>query len=79
MESAKRNIDGIIIMNADSLDLFSSPEKSLDNKDLPLAVRMRPKSLEEYIGQSHIIGKNKLLRRAIESDRISSLILYGPP
>ncbi|OGX01557.1 MAG: AAA family ATPase [Omnitrophica WOR_2 bacterium GWF2_43_52] len=46
---------------------------------MPLAVRMRPKSLEEYIGQNHILGKNKLLRRAIESDRISSLILYGPP
>ena len=45
----------------------------------PLAYRMAPATLDEYIGQDHIIGKGKLLRRAIEADRISSLILYGPP
>jgi putative ATPase len=48
-------------------------------KDEPLAFRMSPRTLEEYIGQEHIIGKDKLLRRAIEADRISSIILYGPP
>lgn len=45
----------------------------------PLAYRMSPRTLEEYIGQEHIIGKGKLLRRAVEADRITSLILYGPP
>ncbi len=45
----------------------------------PLAYRMSPRTLEEYTGQEHIIGKDKLLRRAVEADRITSLILYGPP
>lgn len=47
--------------------------------DAPLATRMRPRTLEEYAGQQHILGPGKLLRRAIEADRISSLILFGPP
>ncbi len=53
----------------------------LFNKELnaPLAYRMCPKTLDEYTGQEHIIGAGKLLRRAIEADRITSLILYGPP
>src|SRR5437588_3922945 len=45
----------------------------------PLAARMRPRDLNEYVGQSHILGPGKLLRRAIEADRIQSLIFYGPP
>ena len=45
----------------------------------PLAARMRPRSLAEYIGQEHILGEGKLLRRAVEADRFSSLILHGPP
>ncbi|MBF0328635.1 MAG: replication-associated recombination protein A [Nitrospirae bacterium] len=45
----------------------------------PLAFRMFPRSIEEYVGQEHILGEGKLLRRAIEADRISSLIFYGPP
>ena len=45
----------------------------------PLAARMRPRNLNEYAGQSHILGKGQLLRRAIEADRIQSLIFYGPP
>lgn len=45
----------------------------------PLAARMRPRNLDEYIGQSHILGPGQLLRRAIEADRIQSLIFYGPP
>jgi putative ATPase len=59
------------------MDLFE--EKKTNNKDAPLAVRMRPANLDEFVGQAHILGKGKLLRRAIEADRISSLILYGPP
>ena len=47
--------------------------------DTPLAARMRPRNLHEYIGQYHIIGEGKLLRRAIEADRFASLIFYGPP
>lgn len=45
----------------------------------PLSVRMRPKTLEEFVGQSHILAPGKLLSRAIEADRLGSLILYGPP
>jgi len=60
------------------MDLFEE-KKVENNKDLPLAVRMRPLNLDEYAGQEHILGKGKLLRRAIEADRITSLILYGPP
>lgn len=45
----------------------------------PLAARMRPRTLDEYAGQTHILGKGQLLRRAIEADRIQSLIFYGPP
>lgn len=47
--------------------------------DAPLAVRMRPQTLDEIVGQEHLLGKGKLLRRTLESDRLSSLILYGPP
>ncbi|HKL22793.1 MAG TPA: AAA family ATPase, partial [Tichowtungia sp.] len=45
----------------------------------PLAARMRPRAIDEIIGQDHILGDGKLLRRAVEADRISSIILYGPP
>ena len=45
----------------------------------PLAARMRPQTLDEVVGQEHILGPGKLLRRAIEADRLGSLILYGPP
>src|SRR5258706_14644447 len=45
----------------------------------PLAARMRPRNLDEYAGQSHILAPGQLLRRAIEADRIQSLIFYGPP
>lgn len=58
-------------------DLFSATFNP--NQVAPLAERMRPRTIDEYIGQSHILGPGKLLRRAIEADRVSSLILYGPP
>jgi hypothetical protein len=48
-------------------------------KDAPLAARMRPRTIEEFVGQEHILGPGKLLRRAIEADRLGSLILWGPP
>jgi putative ATPase len=50
-----------------------------DARDQPLAVRMRPQSLDEFAGQQHILGPDKPLRRAIEQDRLSSIILWGPP
>jgi putative ATPase len=59
------------------MDLFSVSFNP--NQVAPLAERMRPRTLDDYIGQAHIIGPGKLLRRAIEADRVSSLILYGPP
>jgi len=59
-------------------DLFESRNKKL-NGWYPLAVRMRPRNLKEFMGQTHILGEGKLLRRAIDADRITSLILYGPP
>ena len=52
------------------------PEK---RKKEPLAYRMMPRTLDEFIGQEHIVGKGKLLNRMIQADRISSIILYGPP
>jgi putative ATPase len=61
------------------MDLFQEQNNQEKIKDLPLAVRMRPTNLGEFVGQKHILGKGKLLRRAIEADRLSSLVLYGPP
>ncbi len=58
---------------------FFSEEKKKTVEVQPLALRMAPLTLDEFIGQEHILGEGKLLRRAIESDRISSLILFGPP
>ena len=59
-----------------SNDLF---ETAAAAERLPLAARMRPRSLDEYIGQEHIVGKGRLLRRAIQADRLSSVIFFGPP
>ena len=50
----------------------------LDRKE-PLAYRVRPKTLEEYVGQKHVIGEGKILYRTIKADRLSSIILFGPP
>ena len=61
------------------MDLFEyAREKNMD-KEAPLASRLRPETLEEVVGQQHIIGKDKLLYRAIKADKISSIIFYGPP
>lgn len=63
-----------------SLPKSAVPDTSpMDAESAPLAARMRPRTLEEYAGQEHILAEGKLLRRAIEADRIQSLILYGPP
>ena len=61
-------------------DLFDHAMQERLQSEAPLAARMRPRTLDEYIGQEHIIGEGKLLRRAIEADRLfSSIILWGPP
>lgn len=61
------------------MDLFSYQTKENNTNNKPLAVKMRPQNLEQFIGQEEIVGKGKLLRRAIEADRLQSLIFYGPP
>ncbi|MDF2821682.1 MAG: ATPase related to the helicase subunit of the Holliday junction resolvase [Clostridiales bacterium] len=61
------------------MDLFEYMKNTRLEKDSPLAARLRPTSLEEVVGQEHIIGKDKLLYRAIKADKLSSIILYGPP
>src|SRR5580692_5991058 len=57
----------------------ASTAEAVDRTNAPLATRMRPRTLEEFTGQHHILGEGKLLWRAITADRISSIILYGPP
>ncbi len=61
------------------MDLFEYMRTSNMKKDSPLAARLRPVTLDEVVGQQHIIGKDKLLYRAIKADKLSSLIFYGPP
>ena len=61
------------------MDLFDTRGEKILEEKAPLAARMRPKTLEEFQGQAHLLGEGKILRRAIEADRVSSLILYGPP
>lgn len=61
------------------MDLFSYMKEATLEKESPLASRMRPKTLEEVVGQQHIIGEGKMLYRAIKADKLSSLIFYGPP
>jgi len=60
-------------------DLFSSKNEAPHLSSNPLADRMRPRTLEDIVGQDHIVGQGRLLRRAIQADRLSSIILYGPP
>ena len=61
------------------MDLFEYMRTNNMEKESPLAARLRPTTLEEVVGQKHIIGKDKLLYRAIKADKISSVIFYGPP
>lgn len=61
------------------MDLFDYMRETKLEKESPLASRLRPTKLEEVVGQAHIIGKDKLLYRAIQADKLSSIIFYGPP
>ena len=61
------------------MDLFSYMNEVVKEKEAPLASRMRPKKIEDIVGQEHILGEGRMLNRAIQADKLSSLILYGPP
>lgn len=61
------------------MDLFDINRQQQLKREAPLAVRMRAKSLDEFVGQEEIVGRGKLLRRAIEADQLTSVIFYGPP
>jgi putative ATPase len=63
----------------DRMDMFDHAREERIEREAPLAARMRPRTLDEFIGQEHIIGPGRLLRRAIQADQLSSLIFYGPP
>ena len=61
------------------MDLFEYMRSTQKEKESPLAARLRPTTLDEVVGQKHIIGRDKMLYRAIKADKLSSIILYGPP
>ena len=61
------------------MDLFTQARKEQFDREAPLAARMRPRTLEEFVGQEHVVGPGRLLRRAIQADQLSSLIVCGPP
>ena len=61
------------------MDLFAETRRKNLQRVAPLPVRMRPRTLEEFVGQQHFLGEGKLLRRMLEADRLSSVIFYGPP
>jgi putative ATPase len=67
------------LFSQSSAELVESPSSAETLRNQPLAARMRPRDLSEFVGQNHILGPGQLLRRAIEADRIQSLIFYGPP
>src|SRR3982751_4810687 len=60
-------------------DLFADSRQKNMQRVAPLAVRMRPRTLDEFVGQQHFLGPGKLLRRMLEADRLTSVIFYGPP
>ena len=61
------------------MDLFDHQRELLIDAEAPLAARMRPRTLDEFVGQGAIVGEGRLLRRAIQADQLSSLLFYGPP
>ncbi|MGB7157270.1 MAG: AAA family ATPase, partial [Tepidisphaeraceae bacterium] len=61
------------------MDLFRDVRQKNLDRVAPLAVRMRPRTLDEFVGQTHFLGPGKLLRRMLEADRLTSVIFYGPP
>src|SRR5438093_8812878 len=61
------------------VDLFQPARDANLRKAVPLAARMRPRTLDEVVGQEHFLGPGKLLRRLLQSDRLGSIVFYGPP
>ena len=61
------------------MDLFEYAKSKTMERESPLASRLRPRTLDEVVGQQHIVGKDKLLYRAIKADKLTSVIFYGPP
>ena len=61
------------------MDLFGDVRRKNLARVAPLAVRMRPRTLDEFVGQQHFLAPGKLLRRMLEADRLTSVIFYGPP
>ena len=61
------------------MDLFEYAKSKTLDRESPLASRLRPTTLDEVVGQEHIVGKDKLLYRAIKADKLTSVIFYGPP
>src|SRR5713226_5815811 len=66
-------------MGRQSIDLFQKVHEANLRQAQPLAARMRPRSVEEFVGQEHFFGPGKLLRRMLDADRLNSVIFYGPP
>lgn len=65
--------------NEGQMNMFDYMDDRMPDENAPLASRLRPDSLDEYVGQTHLIGRGKILRRLIENDQISSMIFWGPP
>src|SRR5262250_1680470 len=61
------------------MGLFDRQEQAARDEARPLAARMRPRTLAEFVGQQHFLGEGKLLRRMLQADRLGSVIFYGPP
>jgi len=61
------------------MDMFEKQFEEQKKKEAPLAARMRPTTLKEFVGQEHIVGEGRVLRKAIESGQLPSMILWGPP
>ena len=75
-------IDDIIFVDRGGFtmdDLFSYRANEIRRREEPLAARMRPLTIDEIVGQRHIIGRDKLLYRAIKADKLTSVVFYGPP
>src|SRR4051812_45371018 len=79
MTGAKVLATAYLLVVECELFLEKKAAEKLVDRAAPLATRMRPRSLDEFVGQQHILGPGKLLRRAIEADRLPSVILSGPP
>src|SRR5438445_13365610 len=71
---ARRGQTGIL-----TIDLFEDIRRANRRQAEPLAARMRPRTLDEFVGQEHFLGPGKLLRRMLDADRLGSLVFYGPP